>query len=328
MSREELQALIQKYLSGKTTEAEERLIDDFFSMQEKKDADVPESVREEMWASVSDRVGVPSSGSSPEQSTWKTRLLSRTSKVSIALALLLALAFGGIKTFLYGDGAVPAAVAMMTAEAARGQKILITLPDGTQVYLNSGSSITYPEAFRPDGREVALSGEAFFDVTPDALRPFSVRSEGVVTRVLGTSFNVDAFDKRSIKVTVVSGRVQVQAAAAATTAQVVLQPNEQAVYDGDSLVSQQRVDVEKFVAWKNNKLYFDGHSLEEVAIELERWYNVSIVFQNDNIRSCRINGQYKDMKLQSILKSIEYMYRVDFRYLNENTIELYGDGCK
>jgi ferric-dicitrate binding protein FerR (iron transport regulator) len=227
--------------------------------------------------------------------------------------------------------APPSTVSWASANSARGQKSLITLADGTKVYLNSGSSITYPETFEDDRREIILSGEAFFEVTEDKKRPLTVRTGDLVTRVLGTSFNVEAFPEQDIKVTVLTGKVQVQAGKVESSADInrlVLEPNEQAIYNEHSQLERRAVNGGNAIAWKSNTLYFDDHTIEEVATALERWYNVKITFENDNIRLCRINGQYKDMELQNVLKSIQYMYQVNFQYLNQNTVQLYGKGCK
>jgi hypothetical protein len=94
----------------------------------------------------------------------------------------------------------------ITSSTPRGQKSLITLPDGSRVFLNSESSISYPEFFSKDKREISLTGEAFFDVTRDENRPCIIHSGNVVTKVLGTSFNIQAFDGKDILVTVATGK--------------------------------------------------------------------------------------------------------------------------
>ena len=204
--------------------------------------------------------------------------------------------------------------------------------DGSRVYLNSSSTLSYPATFPSDKREVFLEGEAFFEVIRNENRPFLIRSGNITTRVLGTSFNVNAFDANNISVSVANGKVQVDVDDASGTASspsksVVLLPDQQAIYHKQNGLTIASIDVERFIAWKNNTLHFEDASLQEVAAVLERWYNVTIEFDDPRIEKCRINGQYKNQTLNSVLKSIQYMYKINYEFSEGNKLKLYGKGC-
>lgn len=323
MTREEFNHLIDRYLSGRATAAEEKLIDDFFDAQERKQTLPHYKLSEEMWESIEERVHAAGTPATAVQRGNRVRM----PKVLIAVFLVFATASGFyFQDLLSDDSSRPWAI----AESPKGQKSLITLADGSRIFLNSATSISYPETFDPDKREITLSGEAFFEIARDESRPFIVRSGDVVTRVLGTSFNIEAFEGEATRVTVATGKVQVAIESNVgrnAPTLTILTPGQQVVYEKDQGLITRDVDTEQFLAWKSHTLYFDNHTLEEVAARLERWYNTSIEFENERIKKCRVNGQYKEMDLRSVLESIHYMYPVKYKFSGQNHVVLYGEGC-
>jgi transmembrane sensor len=226
----------------------------------------------------------------------------------------------------------PHSVELLSSTTSRGQKLIITMNDGSRVYLNSSSMLSYPATFPSDEREVYLEGEAFFEVVKNENRPFLIHSGNITTTVLGTSFNVNGFDANNISVSVATGKVQVNIddASGDTTNpsnSAVLLPNQQAIYHKQNGLTIASIDIESFIAWKNNTLRFEDMSLQEVAVVLERWYNVTIEFDDLGIKKCRINGQYKDQTLKSVLESIQYMYKINYAFSEGNKLRLYGKGC-
>jgi transmembrane sensor len=330
MTREELNTLIDKYLSGLASPREERIIDNFFNAQERKQTLSHYRLSEEMWASIEKKMQTRKeefSGADPKMTTHKLRRRLSAHKVLIAVIFILTLC--GI--FYLQRGITPYTEdSWATSESPKGQKSLITLADGSRVFLNSASSISYPKTFETDKREILLTGEAFFEIARDEKRPLMVRSGNVTTLVLGTSFNIEAFEGEPTKITVATGKVQVEVQATSggkDTPKVILAPNQQAVYDAKQGLVAKDVELDRFVAWKDQTLYFDNNTLEEVAAHLERWYTAANEFENERIKNCRINGQYKEMDLRSVLESIQYMYPVKYKFSNQNHIVLYGKGC-
>ncbi len=319
MKKEEFIQIIEKYLSGEASPSEKRLIDTFFSAQEKSQFKEHIPTSEDMWDQIENRL-FDKDLSPPETSGTRRTYLVMT------LSVLLFAVVGFCAYML----AVGTESEIITKVAPYGEKSILLLTDGTKVFLNSGSSISFPKEFAADVREVTLCGEAFFEVTRNPLRPFLVRSGNVTTKVLGTSFNVQAFEWNEISVTVATGKVQVVAAIGNSTPeevkQLILNPKQQGVFRNQEWTTFE-ADLSKSLAWRNNTLRFDEARLSDVAAILQRWYNIQIDFENDEILNCSINGQFKDQSLENVLKSIQYMYNVDFKFLTQNQIILYGKGC-
>lgn len=162
-----------------------------------------------------------------------------------------------------------------TLETARGEQYQVVLPDGTNVWLNAASSLTFPETFSSlPSRKVKLIGEAYFEVAKDKLHPFKVESSGQVVEVLGTHFNINSYqDESSVKTTVLEGSVQVNKS-------VVLKPDEQAILKG-SKIRVIPVVANSIIDWKEGVFAFKNESLESVMRKIARWYDVQVIYQTD-----------------------------------------------
>ncbi len=331
MTKEEFERLIDKYLAGVASEREEQIVEEFFLVQERKATTEDRETGEEVWTSIEKHIG-----EDLEEDHLAVRGTSRRYWWMAGVAVVILIVAAGFFSMSALSGDDPEATPWITIDAPFGQKSLVTLPDGTRIFLNGGSFVKYPEVFAQEKREVSLSGEAFFEVAPNPHQPFIVTSGDVVTQVLGTSFNVQAFPEKEVSVTVATGKVQVNVGLPAARMNatpgpnaVILTPNDQAIYvPGQSGFSIREVDIEKYLAWKDNTLLFKDTSLEQVADILARWYNVSITFDNEQIKRCHINGKYKDQSLESVLQSIQYMYHIDYEFQFPNRVRLKGDGCK
>lgn len=159
----------------------------------------------------------------------------------------------------------------------RGGQFRITLPDGTAVWLNASSSISYPSAFTGSSRNVAVTGEAYFEVAADAARPFEVKVNDISILVLGTHFNINAYDdEQTIKTTLLEGAVLVRTPGAYKH----LEPGQQArVAPGSSNIEWlKHVDVNSAVAWKNGYFSFEDADIPTVMRQLARWYNIDVSY--------------------------------------------------
>lgn len=148
----------------------------------------------------------------------------------------------------------------------------MTLSDGTKVWINAESEIKYPVVFGPDKREVFITGEAFFEVVKDSLRPFIVHTPNAQTTVLGTSFNVMAYpDERHTEITLLKGAVVVEAAGR----NQYIKPGQQVQVDNVSKeMNCREVNAGRYASWKDGLFDFEGMKLEDLAVELSRWYDV------------------------------------------------------
>lgn len=192
------------------------------------------------------------------------------------------------------------AVALKKVENA-GQPKEVLLPDGSTVWLNSKSRIQYSDDFSGETREVYLEGEAFFSVQRDESKPFIVHTGTLSTRVLGTSFNIEAYPEQSdIKVTVSSGRVSVFDSTGVIGELIKDQQIAYQKTNGRSI--RQLVQAHHVNKWKEHKLIFEGETFGTVARTLEHRYHVDIQFSNKNIENSPVTAQFdSDESLQQIL---------------------------
>ena len=203
----------------------------------------------------------------------------------------------------------------------RGGEYIMTLADGTRVWLNAETEMRYPVVFGKDTREVYVKGEAYFEVAKDASCPFIVHASGVATRVLGTSFNVMAYEgEERVEVTLVTGKVEVGNAGNKCS----LVPGWQAVVDQEThRITRKEVNVAAYTSWRNGLFDFGEMTLEELVVKLSRWYDVDFVFENDNARGKRFTGAVKrnntlEFTLHFIEKTSNVYFKVDGR-----TIRIY-----
>ncbi len=210
-------------------------------------------------------------------------------------------------------------VQTMTVETSKGGKFQVILPDGSAVWLNSSSRLTYPERFAANERVVELSGEAYFEVHHvDENYPFMVKSGGQTTEVLGTRFNVNAYDiDTKISTTLLEGRVQVAVHKSESTPQI-LSPNQQSVWDGQSTKIQVRdVDASQAISWLRGLFSFDDMRLEDILAEISRWYGVDVFFEEKSLKDERFGGSVsRDASLSEVLKILTLTETVKFKIEN------------
>lgn len=243
-------------------------------------------------------------------------------KVAACMAILLGIGHGVVQARVEAQPEQTATV-WLEKTTSWGQKLSFSLPDGSRVKLNAGSSLKYPQQFAADCRHVELVGEAFFEVTKNKDKPFSITSGAVETTVLGTSFNVNAYtDQEAIAVSVLTGKVHV----AATSGEVSLLPHEQGVYQKrKGKIVKEKIDIEKVLYWKTGVLHFEDAPLEEVANALAKWYGVTITFENEALKRCHLTATYKKEALATVLASIIYTKKsLHYEVSEEKNIVLSG----
>jgi transmembrane sensor len=184
---------------------------------------------------------------------------------------------------IYNDSRLPTADSRLvfnTLTNPRGSKVIdITLADGSRVWLNAGSSLTYPVAFTDKERKVSVNGEAYFEIAHNENKPFIVSKGETSVTVLGTHFNVNAYDDESnIKVTLLEGSVKVSSVVRGPSS--ILRPGQQAVVTHDSrLTTHDGIDLETVMAWKEDRFVFDHDELPAIMRQLSRWYNVDVSYE-------------------------------------------------
>lgn len=195
---------------------------------------------------------------------------------------------GSNLTIVSSDQISGAENALLKLTTPLGGTYQITLSDGTKVWLNAASTLKYPSRFSGHVREVEVTGEAYFEVTPDANKPFKVFSKGQAIEVLGTVFNVQVYaDEQEAKTTLVEGSVQIVNQISKTVRK--LQPGEQSsVLDGNTDIA--RVDVAEYTAWKDGLFRYNNQPLEDIMRNMSRWYRVKVVYENESLKHERFVG--------------------------------------
>ena len=199
----------------------------------------------------------------------------------------------------------------------RGGEFSLELADGTRVWLNAESRLRYPVAFTGKERKVEMEGEVYFEVAKNKEKPFIVTVNGVDIRVLGTSFNVSAYQEEVVT-TLVEGKVQLKKG----NEQVILSPNQQAIWSDDEFRVKQ-VDARNFVLWKEGVFYFEDVDLETILDDMARWYNVNVFYMNPALKEMKFSVEIRRYgDINEILRRIEQTKRVKFE-IKDRTINVY-----
>ncbi|WGQ11842.1 FecR domain-containing protein [Pedobacter gandavensis] len=196
-------------------------------------------------------------------------------------------------------------------ETPKGGQYEVSLPDGTKVWLNAASSLSYPASFTGDKREVKLLGEAYFEVAKNKNMPFVVHSKGQDVEVLGTHFNVNAYaDEEQTKTTLLEGSVKVKLLDAKGAA--LLKPGQQSVYEGNQL-DVNAIDVAEVMAWKEGYFLFQDEDIRSIMRKIARWYDVEMVYA-PNISPKKIGGRIsRNKSLDYVLKTISRTDKFNFK---------------
>ncbi|MFY0653672.1 MAG: FecR domain-containing protein [Cyclobacteriaceae bacterium] len=239
---------------------------------------------------------------------WRVARYAAVAMIFIALGL-----YFGMNTQKVEDNQV--VVATVVKKNPNGVKSQIQLPDGTHVWLNSASSISYLQTFSNNERLINLEGEAYFEVVKDKTRPFRVKTGNTTTTALGTSFNINAFDKENILVALNTGKVEVTTLT--NKKQVILNPGEQVKIDNGGL-NVSPFSRESILAWKDGTIYFENTDFNEMIEVLEKWYDVSIKIDSLPVQkqaSLKATGKFKDQTLVNVLQLLGHS--LEFEYIIE-----------
>lgn len=225
-------------------------------------------------------------------------VLARTFATAAAVALLCLSVW---TAYLYMQP-----VAMQTVSTLAETRT-VNLPDGTSVTLNHYSTLTYPERFKTDNREVELNGEAYFEVSKDKKHPFIVQTEAVDVRVLGTQFNVDAYrDSPDVRTTLLTGSVAVSNKS--NSEHMILKPNEIAIYNKVEKKLTRKVleDATDEISWRHGEFIFDDVPLRDIARELSNSFGTTIQITDSTLQNYRISARFRNGEdLETILSVLQ-----------------------
>ncbi len=200
-------------------------------------------------------------------------------------------------------------------EVMYGQTGHLFLFDGTEVWLNSGTKLKYPNKFNQNERDVFIEGEAFFKVKPNKKLPFKVKTGKLEVEVLGTSFNVMAYpteEKQSVFL--VEGSVQINNPEGNKIGEI--SPGQMAVKtEGDPAIQVQNADPYFYTSWKNGKIIFNSEKLSDIAKKMERWYNVEIRFSEESLKDYNFSGTIlRNKPIDQTIMAMEQLAPIKFKY--------------
>lgn len=220
-----------------------------------------------------------------------------------------------------------------------GSRTNLTLPDGSLVWLNAGSKLTYADHFGVTNRDLTLSGEAFFDVRKSSI-PFRIHANGIQIKVLGTAFNVRSYpDDGTTETSLIRGRVEITLDRRPDV-KYILSPNEKLLVNNDAINRLRPNETTKEspavysglthkddstiveTSWVRNKLIFDDETFEEIATKMERWFGVNITFEDTDLKQIRLTGTFTDESIEQAMHALMLTSRFRYR-ISENSVLIY-----
>jgi len=215
------------------------------------------------------------------------------------------------------NNGVLAEIEELVLTTPKGGTYQVTLSDGSRVWLNAASTIRYPSRFVGNKRAVEISGEAYFAVKSDKTRPFKVTSDGQTVEVLGTEFNISAYNGNAeTRTTLVEGSVRV-APTSDPSSEVTILPGEQSVIRG-AQIDVAEVEPEQYIAWKSGKFFFKNTSFQDMIAEVARWYDIEVVYE-DKVPATTFSGDMKRsvslMTVLDMLKISNIPFRIEGKKL-------------
>jgi len=274
----------------------------------------------------------------------------------LRIAAVLVILFGISCFFIFKPEKKNVAEEFSSCEiiAPRGSKTELLLPDGTKVWLNSDSKIHYFNTFNKTDREVYLEGEGYFVVAQNSVKPFIVNACNLKIKAIGTTFNVKSYTGEEIvEATLIEGKIEVENTTSEKTDRfTTLKPNQKVTFyknkditqvqDADNIKTAKKSSIKAPVSqivlnniedpslvtsWKNNILYFDNETFQDLSVKLERRFGVKIHFVDENLRQLRFRGKFPDYIIEQVLVALQfaspfyYQFNNEDIYLSENPIE-------
>lgn len=308
-------SLLECFMRGETSPDEEQILFDWLHSPEAKEQlsiyyqktwqNSDNELVAEVQGRMFERVKSQMRNATLELNRRKQKRIMQVKRLFQYAAIILLIIGAGIGGHLYTVSlTVPSTTGKnYLVQTGKGQRANITLPDGTVVWLTSYTQLHYNANYGTTQRIVSLTGEAYFEVAKDKEKPFIVETEGMNVEALGTTFNVKAYQEDSrIVATLFSGSVRVSS----DKDNILLSPDENATFERSSgkLVMHKPDNSSYAKMWRNNDLVFNGETLEEIAVLLNRMYNVQIVFKSEYIKKHRFSGVICNNSLDNVIELI------------------------
>lgn len=251
------------------------------------------------------------------------------------------------KLFFAESGPMQIAKNYQSVETPSGAKSIITLGDGTKIWLNANSKLKYPAHFSNEKRIVELEGEGYFDVAKEKSRPFEVHTSNLNIQVLGTVFNLKSYPGEGlVETTLIEGKVALYKITNEKEQEIFqLKPNQQALFikkegflttdemiaanlykdesttrSSEKLVVNDIVDIDAITAWKDGNMIFKNETFESIAIKLERRYSAKIIFKDEAVKGYRFSGKFDEISIEQALKALRFASAFSYEIEEEKII--------
>jgi ferric-dicitrate binding protein FerR (iron transport regulator) len=319
MQKEECFDIFERYIQNRANDEEvKRLINWIKSNQEislwleqqilDSASSIDADVRMRMLMNITKEIESADQTNSPINSKNVRLIFNKWMRIAAMFILPI---FTAAIMYLYMSRNESSTSSPLVVAVERGQKANITLPDGSRVWLNSQSKLTYTADFNISQRELLLDGEAYFEVAHNPEKPFIVKSKDMAVEALGTAFGVKAYSEDNMITSILMrGKVRVTTPAGEN----ILLPNERILYDKakHEVVKSEVANATDFTGWIHNELRFENESLEEIGKNIHRVYNVEIIFASEKLKYIRYTGTINNNSLESVLNIISLTSPITF----------------
>jgi transmembrane sensor len=314
MTEQYIEELIQKYADGSASDEEIKILTDWYRkappaevVWPSSDADEKEKVYNRMLGRLQSRIA-------PKR--------SRIYELPLLKAAAIFVVIIGVALLVYF--LKPFSTSYITVTNPSGKIQFVRLPDSSSVWLNASTTLRYTKKFTSN-RSIQLDGEAYFDVTHDPEHPFTIATGDVQTTVLGTSFNIKAYQSNTTTVSLITGKLRVESGSKELA---ILTPLEQLQFDrSNKIATASSLDTNTVLAWKKGILSFQGQTLADITEVLERWYSVKISFSTPGTEKCRYYMSFDNkMPLNELLGTMSEITEMKYT-INKQTITISGKPC-
>jgi ferric-dicitrate binding protein FerR (iron transport regulator) len=372
MSEEKIWNLLAKKLSGEASEAELRELEKL--LRDNPDLHYPVQTVIDLWKSngfdqelaheafrrhVERMETLKVDYKSDQEEDYSDNIPKLARRITLWPAVILVLVIGTLFLFFRFTGTSTPVTQSAIKEPGKaisqittknGSKTNLLLPDGTKVWLNAGSSITYDSSYDKQIREVVLSGEGYFDVVKNKEKPFIIHAAKINIKVLGTQFNVKSYPSdNTTEASLIRGSIEVTFRDKPDK-KVILKPNQKIVIDNErntgdvsSTIQQASlkktheipgVDVKNLTyehstgtiietSWVENKLIFQDEPFEDIARQLERWYGVTITFKTSHLKQERLTGSFRNETVRQALDALKFTAPFNYSMEDNNNVTIY-----
>jgi len=319
--QQELKAILKKYINNEASDEEREAVNSWYKNVGSANDEVPAlnnpALKDKLSSDIKIHLREEILG---KKKYWS---ISSPGKYAAACLLLITLGLWGYSYVTHPKKSGKKDIVILSGKGAQKK---LTLPDGSEIMLNVGSKLVISKDFGEEYREVTLVGEAFFNVAKDHIKPFIIHSGMLKTRVVGTSFNINAYpDLEKIKIAVLTGKVKVSGTIAGRNkilAMGITKGETLSFYKSTQVSDLKKEDTDLITSWRLNKLYIDNATVQDIARQLERYYQIKVVYAGTADAKDRYSIRFNNESMNGVLQILSLLTKKKFVYhANQITIK-------